>query len=298
MTPCWRLLFCLLGGVLLPMPALQAAAIFTHPSPESDQDTRALYYRDVLQLALEKTLDSHGDYQLRPAPQMNRVRLRLEVRMGTYPNFFSADSQRTPDEMLFLDYVPFPAELGILGYRICFVSPQREREVANVTRLEQLQALQHGQGRGWQDVFILRHAGMQVQEVDSYERLFKLVSRGRIDLFCRGANELYTELEQRPELGLRVDKQVLIHYPFPHFFYTHKDNKQGVIRITKGLQLAWLDGSLQKLWASYFRAGLERANLPARQLFELENPLLTPLGVDLTPYQYDPIRQQFGKATP
>lgn len=44
-----------------------------------------------------------------------------------------------------------PVELGILGYRICFVSPQQAKAIAGVTRFEQLKQYQNVQGRGWQD---------------------------------------------------------------------------------------------------------------------------------------------------
>ena len=53
----------LLGNLLLTQPLL-AVEIFTHASPESEQDKRASYYRDLLQLALDKTRDSYGEYEL------------------------------------------------------------------------------------------------------------------------------------------------------------------------------------------------------------------------------------------
>ena len=293
LAACW-----ILGCNLLLAAPVRGSDLFTYPSPESAQDVRAFYYRDLLQLALEKTLDTHGGYELRVAPAMNRVRLRLELINGHYANLFSVDSQRPAAEAEHLDYVRFPVGLGILGYRICFVSPARAEEVARITRLEQLQGLLHGQGLGWQDVAILRHSGMQVQEVAEYERLFKLVAKGRIDLFCRGANELYHELVQRPELGLTVDTHLLLYYPFPRLFYTHKRNQEGLERISRGLQLAWADGSLQSLWLAHFKPALEQALLPGRLLFKLDNPTLTPLDFDVRPYLYDPLNERFGSPGP
>ena len=292
-----RLASCLLllCSLLLATP-LSAGNIFTYPSPESSQDVRALYYRDLLQLALDKTLDTDGGYELRAAPMMNRARLRLELIKGHYTNLFSVDSQRPAAEAIHLDYARFPVDLGILGYRICFVSPARAEEVARITRLDQLQGLLHGQGLGWQDVAILRHNGMQVREVAEYERLFRLVAKGRIDLFCRGANELYSELAQRPEMGLQVDAHLLLYYPFPRLFYTHKRNQQGLDRINRGLQLAWADGSLQSLWRTHFKPALDQAKLPGRLLFKLENPTLTPLDFDYRSYLYDPLNERFGVA--
>ncbi|WP_429179361.1 hypothetical protein [Aeromonas salmonicida] len=284
----------LFGNLLLTQPLL-AVEIFTHASPESEQDKRASYYRDLLQLTLDKTRDSYGEYELQAAPPMNRVRLRLAIQQGSYPNFFAVDSQRPASEAESLDYVPFPVDLGILSYRICFVSPQRQQALARLTRLDELKSLLHGQGRGWQDVTILRHAGMRVQEVDNYERLFKLVERGRIDLFCRGANELLTELETHRDLTrLTVDQHIALHYPFIHLFYTHKGNKHALKRIQTGLLLAWQDGSLQTLWLKTFKPALDFARLDKRRLFRLDNPQLRELEIDYRDYTYDPLRGTFG----
>lgn len=290
------LLLCSLS--LLASP-LRASDVITHISPESDRDLRTLYFRDLLQLALEKTRDSFGDYELRTAPPMNRIRMRQIVQTQQYPNLFVADSLRPAAESGALDYVRFPVELGILGYRICFVSPQQADAVARVNTLTELQQFLHGQGRGWQDAEILRHGGFKVQEIDGYERLFKLVARGRADLFCRGANELFTELEQHRDLpGLTVEQHIALHYPFLHLFYTFKENQAGIRRIQAGLKLAWQDGSLQRLWLHHFKPSLDQARLHERQLFELPNPLLKGIDFDYDAYHYDPVTGRFGPGLP
>ncbi|WDO02412.1 hypothetical protein C3Y05_001895 [Aeromonas allosaccharophila] len=290
------LLLCSLSLLAAP---LRASDVFTHISPESERDQRTLYFRDLLQLALEKTRDSFGDYELRAAPPMNRVRMRQVVQTRQYPNLFVADSQRPVAESGELDYVRFPVELGILGYRICFVSPQQADAVARVNTLAQLQQFLHGQGRGWQDAEILRHGGFKVQEIDSYERLFKLVARGRIDLFCRGANELFIEQEQHSDLpDLIVDRRVALHYPFLHLFYTHKANQAAIRRISVGLKLAWQDGSLQQLWLRHFKPSLDQAQLSKRLLFELANPRLDKVDFDYRAYHYNPVDRTFGPGLP
>ncbi|MGY3949331.1 hypothetical protein BJP24_19000 [Aeromonas allosaccharophila] len=291
--------FLLLCSLSLLAAPLRASDVFTHISPESERDQRTLYFRDLLQLALEKTRDSFGDYELRAAPPMNRVRMRQVVQTRQYPNLFVADSQRPAAESGELDYVRFPVELGILGYRICFVSPQQADVVARVNTLAQLQQFLHGQGRGWQDAEILRHGGFKVQEIDSYERLFKLVARGRIDLFCRGANELFIEQEQHSDLpDLIVDRRVALNYPFLHLFYTHRDNQAAIRRISVGLKLAWQDGSLQQLWLRHFKPSLDQAQLSKRLLFELANPRLDKVDFDYRAYHYNPVNGTFGPGLP
>ncbi|MFM4918359.1 hypothetical protein [Aeromonas dhakensis] len=289
----------LLAGSLLFSPLLPAADIVTYVSPESDRDLRSLYGQQLLQLALEKTRDSFGDYELRPAPSMSRTRLRQVLQYNLYPNLLAIDSFPRPEGSHHLDYVRFPVDLGILGYRICFVSPKQQQAVARVRTLSDLQQFIHGQGRGWQDADILRAAGFKVQEVEGYERLFKLVVRGRVDLFCRGANELLSELDTHKDLGpLTVDQHLALYYPFVHLFYSHKENQRALRRIRTGLQLAWQDGSLQALWLKTYQPALAFARLDQRQLFRLDNPLLQGLDFDYHPYLYDPLTQRFGPGEP
>lgn len=289
----------LLAGSLLFSPLLPAADIVTYVSPESDRDLRSLYGQQLLQLALEKTRDSFGDYELRPAPSMSRTRLRQVLQYNLYLNLLAIDSFPRPEGSHDLDYVRFPVDLGILGYRICFVSPKQQQAVARVRTLSDLQQFTHGQGRGWQDADILRAAGFKVQEVEGYERLFKLVVRGRVDLFCRGANELLSELDTHKDLGpLMVDQHLALYYPFVHLFYSHKENQHALRRIRAGLQLAWQDGSLQALWLKTYQPALAFARLDQRQLFRLDNPLLQGLDFDYHPYLYDPLTQRFGPGEP
>ncbi len=135
--------------------------------------------------------------------------------------------------------------------------------------------------------------------MEGYERLFKLVVRGRVDLFCRGANELLTELDTHRDLGqLTVDQHLALYYPFIHLFYSHKDNQHALRRVRAGLQLAWQDGSLQALWLKTFKPALDFARLDQRLLFRLDNPLLQGLDFDYQPYLYDPLTQRFGPGEP
>lgn len=52
------LLLCRLSFLAAP---LRASDVFTHISPESERDQRTLYFRDLLQLALEKTRRRPGE---------------------------------------------------------------------------------------------------------------------------------------------------------------------------------------------------------------------------------------------
>lgn len=287
-------LFIVLLLCMLPI-AGQAASRFTYISPESERDPRTTYDRELLRLALDKTRSTHGDYRLSPAPVMTKARARLSMSNNSFPNLFVMESYSRSLEQFGVIHTRFPIHLGIVSYRVCFVSPQQQAAVAKVTDLKGLSQFTFGQGKGWLDVEILRHAGLNVTEVDSYENLFKMVARGRFDLLCRGVNELRSELLNHWELeGLKVDESLLIYYPLPRAFYTNKQNHEALQRIEQGLALAWQDGSLQALWRKSFGQAISFAKLQKRQLIRLDNPFLTGIDFEYRPYFYNPQTDRFG----
>lgn len=286
----------MIASLLCLLPVMtQAATLFTYIGPESEQDPRTTYDRELLRLALDKTRDTFGDYELVPAPTMTKARARLSMDLNLLPNLMVMDSYSSAREGEGLAYVRFPIHLGIVSYRICFVSPQQQAAVTRVTSLKELQSFTFGQGKGWLDIEILRRSGLQVLEVDGYEKLFKMVSRGRFDLFCRGVSELRNELlTHQGVTDLAVDDSLLLYYPLPRVFYTNGKNSEAIKRVELGLQLAWQDGSLQALWRGSFGPAIDFAKLPQRHLIRLDNPFLKGIGFDYRPYFYNPMTDRFG----
>ncbi|WP_165791464.1 hypothetical protein [Aeromonas jandaei] len=280
--------------VLLPL-AVEAVTRFTYISPESERDPRTTYDRELLRLALDKTRDQFGDYVMEAAPPMTKARERVSMQLDSFPNLFAMDSYSSTREGLGLAYARFPVHLGIVSYRICFVSPQQQAAVRQVTELAGLRRFTFGQGKGWLDVDILRHAGLEVMEVDGYEKLFKMVARGRFDLFCRGVSELRSEQLTHDEVeGLKVDDALMIYYPLPRVFYTNANNREALKRVEQGLQVAWQDGSLQALWRKSFGPAIAFAHPRQRRLIKLENPFLKGISFDYRPYFYNPLTDRFG----
>lgn len=283
----------LLCALLLAGPQAGAATLFTHVSPESPQDQRTRYEQDLLRLALEETRADFGEYQLAQAPSMNRTRLLQQLAQNSYTNLIASHAWLNPSEHPHLGHVRFPITLGILSYRVCFVNEGRQADFAQVRTLAALRTFRQVQGRGWQDALVLKRAGMQVLEVDGYERLFKLVARGRADLFCRGAGEVYQEWQRRHIMpGLALDDQIVISYPNPHLFYSHEANGAALARVQTGLERAWRKGSLQRLWRQHFQPALALVQLKRRHALVLPNPYLEGIDFDYQAY----FHQMLGEA--
>lgn len=269
-------------------PYATAEMVISHRAPETDSDTRPDYEVALLRLALEKTLDEYGPFRLQAVPRINFIRSIFSIRNNIFPNFFySLGYEESYLQYPEMTYVRFPIDLGLLGYRTCFIPKTIESKVAQITSMDELKQLSIGQGRGWVDSEILKRNGFKVVELDQYDTLFKMVAAHRFDLFCRGATEVeeeYQRWQHYPNFG--YDQHLLIYYPLPLFFYTNSSNTQAIERVTKGLLKAYADGSLQKLWAQKHQQSVNFAQLDKRQVFRLNNPLLKSIDTSYEQYIY------------
>ena len=265
-----------------------AQTVFTHRTPEAYASSTASYEASALKLALDKTSEEYGPYELKTAPQINLNRVIQSIKTDAIPNYFASlgyneDYNSNPD----ITYIRFPIDLGVLSYRTCFVPTEIADKVAKTNTLDELRTLSIGQGRGWVDVSILKYNGFKVVEAESYPILFKMAAAHRFDLLCRGANEVKEEYDRWGNTeGLGYDRHLLIYYPMPLFFYTNSKNKDSVARVTKGLRKAYADGSLLALWRKHHQASVDFAGLNKRKIFRLENPIVKSIDFDYAKYFY------------
>lgn len=288
MHPLSRIIFLMIA--LLPWH-LQAEQVVWHRSPLDFGNNRYVYDIELLRLALEKTRPAYGDYQLLGLPATNYARLLHSLIQNTHPNLILEISyDKKLVESQGLTFINFPIDLGIIGYRVCFVNPAIKEKIKQVQTLDELRKYSIGQGVGWADIAILRHNGFNVVEVSSYVSLFKMVAGGRFDLFCRGANELMEEFEQYKEIGkLTYDESFALVYRMPRFFYLNGNNPLLKKRIEEGLHIAYNDGSLLELWRKENQLSIDFAKMRGRKIFYLENPMIRGLSEDYARYFVDPL---------
>ena len=266
-------------------------------SPETLEDTREAYSFELVKLVMDKTKPKYGEYRLQLIPPMNRPRARYAAKLKIYPNLLLEESyDKEFSEKGGLTFINFPIELGIIGYRICFINPKIKEDLKKITSVEQLKKYTIGQGIGWIDTNILRANGFQVTEIPGYSGMFKMTAAGmfkmtaagRVDLFCRGANEIKAEYEAFKYIeGLTYDESFIISYSMPRFYYTNIDNKLLIARVQEGLVSAYEDGSLKHLWLKYQTANLEFVKLHKRRIFKLSNPFIADLPNDYEKYFFE-----------
>ena len=276
--------------LLLSIASSFAIETYTIRVGESKLDRRYDYDNKLIKLALEKTIKEYGPYKIKHSFSMNFARAKQQALRNSMQNFIFKMSYEDKYEQMKLVPIKFPVDLGIVGYRVCFISPKAKKIINKKLDLNELLKLKHGQGLGWSDNQILRNNGFQVLEVSNYESLFRLVSRGRIDLFCRGVNELRAEFLARVKTikNLDFDHKFILHYDLPRFFYTHESNKRARERISKGLKLAYNDGSLQKLWKEQYLENLKFVDIKKRKIIKINNSLVKKIDFNYKKYYVKP----------
>ncbi|HEU4778193.1 MAG TPA: transporter substrate-binding domain-containing protein [Telluria sp.] len=264
------------------IPGAQAAGVkVTYPANETAGDTRFNDLMEILQGALEKTTAEFGPYELGASKQkMNEERYLSELKAGQSVNIaWSSTSVEKEADLLPLR---IPLRKGILGYRVALIAKDRQARIDQVQSLADLKKLTIGQGTGWGDVKLYEANGFNVTTA-KYDELFKLTSAGKFDLFPRGISEAFAEQEHQSKSNpnLVVEKNMLIYYPWPYYFFFNKADTALQKRIDTGIRKMMKDGSFDAIFKKYNGKAIEQANFKGRKIYRLKNDMLpkeTPYG--------------------
>jgi ABC-type amino acid transport substrate-binding protein len=267
--------------IMLASTAAAARTWVVYPAFESGADSRYHDLLEILKTALDKTVAEYGPYTLQPSrSRMNEARslaeLRLPAGMVTIA-WCGTSVQKEKDYRA----VRIPLRKGILGYRVALIARDRQSDIARIRNLDDLRKVRIGQGIGWGDVAIYEANGIKVHTA-GYENLFKMVAANRFDLFPRGINEVFNEYAARHSAipNLAIEKNLLIYYPWPYYFFFNKSDKTRAKRVEAGLRKMIRDGSFDAIFMKYNRSSIIKANLNNRRTIRIANPDLpkdTPL---------------------
>ncbi|RED52532.1 substrate-binding periplasmic protein [Aestuariispira insulae] len=260
------------------------------PKPKSEQDVRYRYDRELLDLALKASSDFFGRYEIRTAKLvMTTKRTQREILSGMRINIMRSPTS----DHLERNALPIriPIMKGLLGYRVLMIRAEDQPKYDTVQTAADLTQYTLGQGNGWNDIPILEANGLKVERAPTYDSLFGMLAQSRFDFFPRGVNEILPELESRRARypNLAADRALLLHYPFPVYFFVAGSAPDLAARVELGLRRLKEDGRLEKLLLKHFGQHIEELNLTGRRLIELRNPYLpekTPL--DETGLWYNP----------
>ncbi len=240
------------------------------PPFDAPRDGRPGYFFEVLDLALKKTLGSHGAYEVIVLTEvMSLERALTDLKSGQQLDLvFTAPNPGLTNE---LRAIPISLLKELNNYRILLIRSGEQARFDRIQSLDELKKLTAGLGLQWVDTKIMRQNGFAVEGSALHDNLFKMLAAKRFDFFARGIYEVQSDFEKYKDLGLAIEKNLFLYYEAPFYFFVHKTNTKLANRIEAGLKIALADGSFDRLLTSYpeFKAALELQQTAKRKVLRL-----------------------------
>lgn len=271
--------------------------VVVYPRSVSNTDSQYLYDYALLRLALEKTRDEFGPYELRPSiVGMTQARSAEEIIAGTGTIHIFARSTSLEQESRMLP-IRIPLDKGLISYRIFLIRKEDQPKFSAVRTLDDLRKLSVGSFTTWVDTQILRDNHFKVITGESYEGLFRMLVANRFDFFSRGVDEAYREYDERKKLlpTMAVEESLLLYFPTTRYFFVQRSpqGEELAKRVETGLNLMIKDGSFDAHFQKYKAALIARAHLKTRRLLRIPNPYLSPeTPLARKELWYDPLTRQ------
>lgn len=216
-----------------------------HLKPDHDD----YYFSQVLELALEKTVDSYGPYQIKLAPIMPITnRLLREIERGHVDITWMPYNRNAPEELM-------PIKIRLLknlsDYRAFLIRADDQARFSQVKTIEDLRHLRGGIGSHWPDRTVMEENSLPLVLSMSYFNLFKMLTSNRFDYYSRGSHQVLPEISLYADKGIALERELLLRYENPVYFYINKSNTRLAERLSAGLQMAIADGSFDALFAQF-----------------------------------------------
>jgi len=231
------------------------------------------YYLEVLKLALEKSSDKYGSFELQEQVlEMHQGRTLNMLEQGKVVDVVWSMTSIEREQRFNTVYIPILK--GLMGYRIGIIRANEQYQFSDIEHLSQLKRVPIGQGINWPDTQVLLSNGLNVIQ-GATRNLLPMLKMKRFDFYPRGLHEPWGEIAE--ESNLKVESRLLLKYPAPVYFFVNKNNEKLSKRLEVGLKKAINDGSFNSLFYSHklTSGAIEKAQLSKRRIFELHNPLLS-----------------------
>lgn len=254
---------------------------------ENVDTPNSVYSEGILRLALSYSPDEYVfESVVNTTSQMRSVQ---NLNSGLTDVLWVGTSDVLEKQLL---PIRIPLYRGLLGHRIFMIRNGTQHLFDDIETLNDLSRISLGQGSEWPDTTILEANGLKLVKALRYHNLFPMLEGGRFDAFPRGVQEPWAEIEARPDMNLTVEKNLVLVYPMPYYFFVAKENRELQREIGNGLEKAIKDGSFDRYFfnSPIIKAMLDKANLKSRKAFYLTNPMLTPeTPVDRAELWLDPL---------
>ncbi len=279
----------LISTILLPMMLLSimgTAASSAYATSEEPMVIRYInrgaldagnaYKFELIKAILEETKKEFGDYRIEPyVNDPGAKRISVLVKQGAQINVTWASPGTVRDST---HVIPIPIDIlqGMLGYRVCLTTLPLKTVFDNITDIDTLKTLRIGQGQTWEDVDIYTANHISTIQAPTLDGLLSMLALNRFDCLALGVTEaMFIYKKNVPYIEtLVVEKNLLIHYEYPIYFYISAKHPKIAARFNEGIQKIQTNGEFNKIFNRYFREDINTLNLKNRRVICLKSPFL------------------------
>ena len=269
---------------IIEVPSIpQNSSAFPVPINPSSQDY-VLWYRNddspaihaLVSLALEKTPE-YGEFRILRSGELSQGRALRELARDSNRMVDIANVATSVERETSLTSIPIPVDGGLLGFRVCVVTPESLPLFTDILSLEDLRdrGVRIGQGTHWPDTLVLKENHIPVITHSRYEILFGMLRNHRFDCFARGVSEVVNDLAVENDSGLVIEPNLVLAYPMPSYLFVGPDDHLTAHRLQLGMERAIRAGGFGAFLQRYYGAAVEALNLSKRTVIVLDNPFLS-----------------------
>lgn len=252
--------------MLVSFSVISVERTLVYPRPEDGVDRRQDFAIDVLQAILGQMPHKYQLQQSLYPAQQDRALLLLNDKLLDIVWTGTSDHREQHYRA-----IRIPIQKGLLGWRLFLINQDNKGLLKDTNTTQQLRLFSVGLGGGWPDVALFSDNGFVVHTTTSYEALFLMLQKRRFDLFPRSVLEIWGELESYKHMGIAVEPNVAVHYPYANFYFVHLDDLQLAEDIEAGFVQLIESGEYERMFQQTYQHILDKANLSERKILQLKN---------------------------
>ncbi len=252
---------------------------------QENVDTVTLWYRNydsshtrqLLELALEQTVNEYGPYKIVRGEEVNQQRALASIMQDKSSSVDVINAVINEERERSLLPVRVVSDRGLIGYRVCIIRRDQQPRFEGVRSHQDLlnNGIVFGQNAHWPDTDILRNNSLPVATSVNFDNLFLMLAANRFHCFLRGVNEVTSDMDSHGTPDLMIEPNLLFIYPSTSTFFTSRKNPALAARIELGLRRALLNGAYEDYFLATHNQLLEQLKLKDRRAIYLNNPLIS-----------------------
>lgn len=270
-------IFCVLTLFSLPGTASNTVMVIKYPAGGAADKRLGLNYAyELIQLILTQTTAEYGDYRVEPyVAELDEKRQAVLMMQGDLINL-SGSSSGTAVARSGSIQIPYDIYRGLLGHRICLTNSDSKTQVNAITDLNSLKKIRIGQSMGWADSEIYNFNKLSLILASTFDGLLAMLAAGRYECLALGVTEIQKIYEnshaQMPKL--EIEKNLLIYYEYPFYFYISAKYPEIAERFKMGMKKILDNGEFDRLFSRYFSQNLDSLNIKSRRVICLQSPFM------------------------